>query len=102
MNPVIWTPTDPARTNLARFARGLPYAELHRRSLDHPGAFWTDVWRFAEVIGDPGPGPAFVPGPHMTDAAWFPGAKLNFAENLLRPAEADDSPAILFRSELGA
>src|SRR5688572_3385407 len=109
MNPVIWTPHNPAGTNLARFARGLPhaphdmpYAALHRWSLAHPGTFWTDVWRFAEVIGDPADGPASVPGAPPTDAAWFPNAAINFAENLLRPAEADNQLAILFRTELGA
>ncbi len=118
MSTVLWTPSAAfaASTNLARFRRfvreqfggpaGDDYESLHRWSLDRRGAFWSAVWRFADVIGDVGeavnsPGAAYVPGPHMTEAKWFPGASLNFAENLLRPAEADDTPALVFRSELG-
>ena len=38
-----------------------------------------------------------VDGDRMPGAKWFPGARLNFAENLLR--RRDDTPAILFRGE---
>jgi acetoacetyl-CoA synthetase len=106
MSEIVWTPSEAlirdARLTAFRRAVGLadaPYADLHRWSLDHPGEFWAAVWHFADVIGDPG-AVAFAPGPHMTDAAWFPDARLNFAENLLRPADPDGQ-AILFRSESG-
>ena len=35
----------------------------------------------------------------MPGARWFPGARLNFAENLLR--YRDDSPALVFWNEAG-
>ncbi|MFO0850660.1 MAG: acetoacetate--CoA ligase [Gemmataceae bacterium] len=108
MNPILWTPSNPQATRLAAFGRfvgdqyGGPtandYPALHRWSLDRRGDFWRAVWQFADVIGDPGP-TAYAPGPHMTDARWFPDGSLNFAENLLRAA--DDSPAIHFRTERG-
>ena len=44
-------------------------------------------------------GPALEDGDRMPGARWFPGARLNFAENLLRGPDAD--PAIVFRSENG-
>jgi acetoacetyl-CoA synthetase len=112
MNPVLWSPSPPfARTtHLTRFRQmahdlfggpaGDSYPELHRWSLDHRGKFWSAVWEYAGVIGDPG-GRDYVPGRHLTEATWFPDARLNFAENLLRPAEADDTPAIHFGSEAG-
>jgi acetoacetyl-CoA synthetase len=108
----LWSPT-PAQVeaaNLTRFTRfgrdnyaprvGDDYPALHRWSVEHRGDFWAAVWRFCGVIGDPG-GTTFVPGPHMTEATWFPDARLNFAENLLRPAECDDRPALIARTELG-
>lgn len=117
MNPILWTPTPAAvaAANLTRFREfarsfGGPaddsYPALHRWSLADRGAFWAAVWRFAGVVGDIGdagecPAAAFAPGPHLTDTVWFPGSRLNFAENLLRPADADDTPAIVFRSETG-
>ena len=106
MADILWTPSPEqvraARLTAFRRAVGMadaPYPELHRWSLARRGDFWAAVWRFADVIGDMGD-TAYVPGPHMTAAAWFPGAALNFAENLLRPADPD-GPAVLFRSESG-
>jgi acetoacetyl-CoA synthetase len=72
-------------------------ASLHRWSIEAPGAFWEQVWRFCDLIGD-GPGPALAPGAGaMPGTRWFPEARLNFAENLLR--RGDDAPALLFRAE---
>jgi len=72
-------------------------AALQRWSVEEPAAFWGLVWRFCDVRGD-GPGPALDPGAGgMRDARWFPEARLNFAENLLR--RRDDTPALVFRGE---
>ncbi|MBX9678169.1 MAG: acetoacetate--CoA ligase [Gemmataceae bacterium] len=120
MNAILWTPTaqQVADALLARFARThapseiRDYPSLHRWSIEHRGDFWTAVWRFADVVGELGdaaddPTLAYVAGAHMTEATWFPGASLNFAENLLRHAEIAsnsafaESPALLFRSEGG-
>ena len=107
----LWQPS-PARSeaaNLSAFARRaevafrvqLPdYAALHRWSVEHPKAFWSLLWSFCGVEGD-GPGP--VHGPHfgaMPGTKWFPEARLNFAENLLRRADA--TPALISRAEHGA
>jgi len=107
--PPIWTPSlfRIADANLTRFMsrveeRGTPvpdYETLHRWSVERPGEFWDAVWDFAEVAGDRGAGAALEDGDRMPGARWFPGAKLNFAENLLRGPDAD--PAIVFRSENG-
>ena len=73
------------------------YAALHRWSIADPGAFWRLWWQEAGVIGD-GPGEVSLrDADRMPGAAFFPEARLNFAENLLgRPG---DGPAILFRGE---
>ncbi len=81
-------------------ARVPDYAALHRWSVGHPEQFWPLVWSFCEVVGD-GPGPALgANAGAMPGARWFPEARLNFAENLLRRRDA--SPALLFRGEHGA
>lgn len=107
MNPVLWTPSPDSlrQTNLFRFQQRFrpeadSYAALHRWSLDRRGDFWAALGRFANVIGELGER-TYVPGPHMTEAKWFPEAKLNFAENLLRPEEADDRPALIWANERG-
>jgi acetoacetyl-CoA synthetase len=108
-NAPLWTPT-PDRilgANLTRFTRRAEaatgrqfptYGDLHRWSIDDPGAFWSLLWSFCGVVGDPGPRP-FIEAQHMLDARFFPEATLNLAENLLRGSGPDD--AIVFRDERG-
>jgi acetoacetyl-CoA synthetase len=75
------------------------YFALHQWSVQHPREFWRSVWDFTHVEGDPGDvvcdDPALLPG-----CQWFPGATLNYAENLLRfndeveaLIEIDEGPA---------
>ena len=106
----VWRPSAArvAAANLTRFIaclnsrRGTTlegYAELYRWSLEHPTDFWTELARFADVRIDWGAGPALENPGAMPGARFFPSARLNFAENLLR--YRDDQPAILFRNENG-
>src|SRR5262245_45140381 len=59
------------------------YAQLHRWSVEDPAAFWDLVWDFCGVIGEKGPRRA-VELDRMPGSRFFPDARLNFAENLLR------------------
>ena len=72
------------------------FPALHRWSVDDREAFWTLVWDFCVVIGKRGER-ALKHGDRMPGASFFPDARLNFAENLLRKAGAGD--AIVFRGE---
>ena len=112
----IWAP-DAARIAAAGMQRfmagaaanyGAPvndYASLHRWSIDSPEEFWPAVARFTGMVFDvcadtsaADPWDAvLVDGGRMPGARWFPGAKLNFAANLLK--FDDDHPAIIFRHE---
>ncbi len=110
MTEPIWSP-GPARRQTANIKRFLDlarseldpglqdYWDLYRYSLDQPEAFWRAVWDFCEVIGTSGD-TVLSDGDRMPGARWFPDARLNFAENLLR--FRDDRPALVFRSENGA
>ena len=72
------------------------YADLYRYSIEEPADFWRDVWTFCGIRGDMGDRLVDDPG-KMPGARFFPAARLNFAENLLRRRDA--APAIIFSGE---
>ncbi|EME47277.1 hypothetical protein DOTSEDRAFT_122544 [Dothistroma septosporum NZE10] len=78
------------------------YHELHQWSIDNVSESWGDIWNYVgirasqpyqKVLSDD---KTMYPRPH-----WFPGAKLNFAENLLFPTQEIDenSPAVIAATE---
>ena len=126
MRAPLWTPTPEraAATNLARFAaaaRAAGYAppaaaaavdfpSLYEWSIAHPEQFWPAVWEFCGVIADRSSDGAawtevvrgidrMAPPDPNAGPRWFLGARLNFAENLLR--YRDDREALVGRNERG-
>jgi len=108
MEEPLWQPSPEriANANLTTFMRHVrsrwranvdDYAGLHHWSVTEPAQFWESVWSYCGVIGDAGDGPALENGHRMPGARWFPEARLNYAENLLR--RRDRSPAMVFWSE---
>ena len=94
---ILWTPHKAAfeESGLAKFAKASgfdprDYTNLHRWSVSDPGAFWAALWDFTEVLGEKGDN-FFVPDERawMTGAKFFPNARLNLAENLLRGLGTD-------------
>lgn len=94
-------------------AAGAPddYPSLYAWSLREPEAFWSAVWRFCGVVAEERAGgePWDVVGIGLDRMAppdsergprWFPGARLNFAENLLR--YRDHRQALVAWTERGA
>jgi acetoacetyl-CoA synthetase len=75
---------------------GADYSTLHAWSIEHPEEFWVSVWEFGEVRGEMGSN-VLVDREKMPGAQWFPEAKLNFAENLLR--RRDTADAVVFWGE---
>ncbi|NIJ41872.1 acetoacetyl-CoA synthetase [Parvibaculum indicum] len=103
----IWTPSPDAvaASNLRAFMDRLGerhavhltgYDELHDWSIENIATFWNEIWDFAGVVGEKG-GTVLEQGELMPGARFFPDARLNFAENLLRRAGGE--PAILFNNE---
>jgi acetoacetyl-CoA synthetase len=85
------------RVNLRHRLRIDDMEALWQWSVDDPRAFWREVWEFCGVVAPP-PGPEVVDEPaRMPGARWFPAARLNFAENLLRRQDGGD--AIVFWGE---
>lgn len=104
----LWTPSidQIEQSRLKKFmafsGQEGPYQALWQWSLDYCDDFWSSVWDFCGVIGDKGIKPLVHAGqmPGQPERArFFPDARLNFAENLLR--RRDDGLAIIFRNEKG-
>lgn len=72
------------------------YEALHAWSVNDPAAFWELVWDFCGVVGEKG-SRLLALGASMRETRFFPEARLNFAENLLRRGGAET--AIVFRGE---
>jgi acetoacetyl-CoA synthetase len=119
--PPIWTPPPErvARANLSAFIAEVQrhagadvrdFRSLHRWSVERREAFWPAVWRFCGLVAEERAGrdpwdavgiglDRMAPPDHGLGPRWFPGARLNFAENLLRRRDAH--PALVFRNESG-
>ena len=70
---------------------------VHRFSIEEMEKFYLSLWDFCGVIAETRGERVLVDGDRMPGARFFPDARLNYAENLLR--RRDDGPALLFRAE---
>lgn len=107
MNQSIWQPSElrTAHANISAYQDFLwdscniklqDYPSLHRWSIEKTDDFWSSIWDFCDVIGEKG-SRVFINKNEMFNSRFFPDAKLNFAENLLRRNDSGD--AIVFWSE---
>ena len=108
--PILWQPNpqDGPRSYMALFIQYVneryslrvnTYAMLHQWSIADPAAFWHALCDFCQVIISTPPTQIMSRGKKMRETMWFTGAKLNFAENLLRVR--DQHTALIFASERG-
>ena len=111
MTQPLWVPSEQRRrrSNLTKFLgqvneryhhRLESYTQLWEWSVERIPEFWAAMWEFARIR-------ASRPYDRIVDdltrfpgARWFPGARLNFAENLLGHGESA-RPALIFRDETG-
>ncbi len=107
MTEPIWRPSAERieAAQLSAFAKRLSerhatplrdYAALHRFSVREREHFWAGVWDFCGVIGERGER-VLERGEQLPGSRWFPDARLNFAENLLR--RSDSATALVSHSE---
>ena len=98
---ILWRPSDQyiQNSNLTLFQQYVTqrfgidvgtYNKLYLWSIDVPAAFWEAVWDYCGVITAEKGDIIYEPGVDMIQARFFPGARLNFAENLLRRRDATD------------
>jgi acetoacetyl-CoA synthetase len=124
-NPIpLWSPSAEQieRANVTRFirdavntlggsaARVRDGGSLYDWSLEAPEQFWPAVWRFCGVLAEERAGrdpwdsvligrERLAPPDPVLGPRWFTGARLNFAENLLR--HRDDRDALVLWTEQG-
>lgn len=108
MARLLWEPSEQRikQTNMYRFMNVInekhqkaftTYSELHKWSIDHISEFWEAMWGFADIIASQKADRVVDDLEKMPGARWFPGARLNFAENLLR--YRDERTALIFNGE---
>jgi len=108
MKTPLWIPSEEKikNANLTRFLAHVnkkhqkdfrTYAELYQWSIQNIPDFWACFWEFADIKASRGYDQVVDDVRKMPGAKWFSGARLNFAENLLR--HRDDRPAFIFRGE---
>ena len=107
---LLWQPAPDEidNANLTRYMewlrvqRGLDFADyraLWAWSVEQTDAFWASLWDYFEIVAS-APYSAVMKQRIMPGAEWFPDARLNYAENLLRQV-TDARPAILYQAEGG-
>jgi acetoacetyl-CoA synthetase len=108
MKTPLWIPSEEKirNANLTRFLTYVnkkhrkdfrTYAEIYQWSIENIPDFWARFWEFADIKASRGYDQVVDDVRKMPGAKWFSGARLNFAENLLR--HRDDRPAFIFRGE---
>ena len=108
MKVPMWEPSEERKkkANMTRFIDfvnkryGLKigaYDELHEWSINNLSDFWVSMWEFGEVKASKPYDTIMISGERMMDTKWFPGARLNFAENMLR--YRDNQTALIFEGE---
>lgn len=106
---LIWKHDRPAHTQVEILRRiinrkhGLDlsdYHDLHKYSVEDY-TFWLDLWEFLGIISSVPPNSKriIMEGQTKEVPVWFPGARLNYAENLLY--RNDDAIAITATGESG-
>jgi acetoacetyl-CoA synthetase len=97
----LWEPTeqDRERAEMTRFMRFVgerehrerpsSYDELWRWSVGELEQFWASVWEFCGVQSSQ-PYEQVLADRSMPGAEWFPGARLNYAENMLSELRRED------------
>ncbi|MDX1653688.1 MAG: acetoacetate--CoA ligase [Candidatus Competibacteraceae bacterium] len=108
MSKMLWQPAEERvqQANMTAFRQAVErdwgvilsdYPALYQWSVDEPERFWISLWNFADVIAQ-GRGERVLENPQqMPGARWFPEARLNFAQNLLR--RRDNGDALVFWGE---
>ncbi len=108
MAELLWTPSEEKvrASNMYKFMNQVnhrynlalsQYPELYQWSIDNIPDFWATWWQEAGIIHSQGYQRVIDDINKMPGAKWFEGAKLNFAENLLR--YRDQQTALIFRGE---
>ncbi len=107
---LLWQPSEQAieAAQITQFAQWVvrrfrldlnSYSEFYRWTVENPEQFWESVWEWCRVSAAKKGARVLLDGDKMPGAKWFPEARLNFAENLMRRGDRGD--ALVFWDETG-
>ncbi|ACY30833.1 acetoacetate--CoA ligase [Comamonas thiooxydans] len=105
-HPAPYIPQIRLYQNWLHETRGLSFADydsLWRWSTSDLDAFWQSIWDYFD-LQSPTPHSAVLARNTMPGAQWFPGAQVNYVQQVLRhvqPAHAAGMPAVISRNEQG-
>jgi len=108
MKRPLWKPSEERKqkANITRFIdladerydKNLhSYNDIYEWSISSIADFWALVWEYLDIKSSRPYDTIITPADHMIHTRWFQGARLNFAENLLR--YRDDHTALVFKGE---
>jgi acetoacetyl-CoA synthetase len=108
MAELLWQPSEEQikNSNMYRFMNVVnekyhqnfsDFAPLYQWSIENIADFWETMWEFADIVASKPYDQVIDDDTKMPGARWFTGARLNFAENLLR--YRDDRIALIFKGE---
>ena len=108
MGKLLWEPSKERilNSNMKRFMDIInqkhgksfsEYSDLYQWSVENIPDFWASMWDFAGIIASKPYDLVIDDVKKMPRAKWFEGARLNFAENLLR--YRDGQTALIFKGE---
>lgn len=116
MNKQLWQPSaeNIRKANITQFAEAMAaqhslsigdpvtdplqaFNALHHWSVENKESFWSSFWDYSGVVASAKGTTVLVDADKMPGAEWFPDAKINFAENLLRHSGSE--AAVVFRGE---
>lgn len=105
---ILWCPSEKAieTANVTRFIATIcqehalsihGFKNLYQFSIENPEKFWKSVWSFCNIIAQTQGNRVLIGADNIETAKFFPDARLNYAENLLR--RRDETVAITFYGE---
>ena len=108
MAKLLWKPTEEQikSSNMYRFMSIVnekyrqnftEFTSLYAWSIENIADFWETMWEFGDIIATKPYDQVIDDITKMPGARWFPGAQLNFAQNLLR--FKDEKVALIFKGE---
>ncbi|MGD8856778.1 MAG: acetoacetate--CoA ligase [Chloroflexota bacterium] len=113
---LLWRPSDQVKraANLTHYMNWLAerhgrrfdtYQDLWAWSVNDLAGFWGSLWEYFDVVATEQPS-AVLGRREMPGAQWFPGARLNYAQNFFARApdpdgSGDDRPAMIYQAEEG-
>lgn len=110
MQKLLWTPSESyiKESNMYAFMQYVnfekklalsDYKSLYKWSVDNIPDFWEMLYKYLKIITSEGYTAVVDDLNKFPGAKWFTGAKLNYAENMLRFSKGNNNTALIFRGE---